>query len=223
MTLKQPPHGGSRCEYTLNRKSASLSPPLLPRSYHEFPLTRPAMSFTPFSTAFDMLARTWGLFGGALDATTPTAFVASSSNNAKGRKTSEERAMRDTSFRHGKDGKTGAPPLHASVPVRATTHTLVRQGDLPPELNHADAEHPEASESQQSPPPPLTPTSAEDYDRGCEDGGGSPELMMQFFQGPELEEVVVTGGQTGAEALEGEHQNNRWERRRLRVCLQPTG
>ncbi|CAM9760843.1 unnamed protein product [Ectocarpus fasciculatus] len=158
--------------------------------------------------AFDMLARTWGLFGGALDATTPTAFVASSSNNAKGRETSEERATRDTSFRHGKDGKAGAPPLHASVPVRATTHALVRQGDLSPEPNHADAEHPEASESQQSPPPPLTPTSAQDYDRGFEDGGGSPELMMQFFQGPELEEVVITGGQTGAEALEGEHQNN---------------
>ncbi|CAM9955319.1 unnamed protein product, partial [Ectocarpus sp. 8 AP-2014] len=157
--------------------------------------------------AFDMLARTWGLFGGALDATTPMAFDASGSNSAKGRDTSKERAVREASFRHGRDGETGAPPLHASVPVRATPQAVVGQGDQSPEPNDANAEHPDAFESLQSPPPPSTPTSAKDYDRGCEDGGGSPELMMHFCQGPELE-VVVTGSQTDAEALEGEPNNS---------------
>ncbi|CAM9172025.1 unnamed protein product [Ectocarpus sp. 12 AP-2014] len=157
--------------------------------------------------AFDMLARTWGLFGGALDATTPTAFDASGSNSAKGRDTSEERAVREASFRHGRDGETGVPPLHASVPVRATPQAVVGQGDQSPEPIDADAEHPDAFESLQSPLPPSTPTSAEDYDRGCEDGRGSPELMMHFCQGPELE-VVVTGSQTDAEALEGEPNNS---------------
>ncbi|CAB1121174.1 unnamed protein product [Ectocarpus sp. CCAP 1310/34] len=157
--------------------------------------------------AFDVLARTWGLFGGALDATTPTAFEASGSNSAKGRDTSEERAMREASFRHGRDGEKGALPLQASVPVRATLQAVVGQEDQSPEPIDADAEHPDAIESLQSPPSPSTPTSARDYDRGCEDGGGSPELMMQFLQELELD-VVVTGGQTDAGALEGEHKNS---------------
>ncbi|CAM9321451.1 unnamed protein product [Ectocarpus sp. 4 AP-2014] len=156
--------------------------------------------------AFDVLARAWGLFGGALDATTPTAFDASGSNSAKGRDTAEEKAMREAIVRHGRDGETGAPPLQASVPVRATPQAVVGQEDQSPEPIDADAEHPDAIASLQSPPRPSTPTSARDYDRGCEDGGASPELMMQFWQEPELE-VVVTDGQTGHEALEGEHKN----------------
>lgn len=179
-----------------------------------------------------MLARTWGLFGGALDTTTPTAFVVSGSNHAKGRETSEERAMRDSSCRHGKGGETGAPPLHANVPFRATPQAVMGQGNQSPEPNDADAEHPEASESLQSPPLPSTPTSAKDYDRGCEDAGGSPELMMQFCQGSELEMVVTISGQTDADALEGEHENSRGERcgkssrqdwRRVQGNLWPTG
>ncbi|CAM9538682.1 unnamed protein product [Ectocarpus sp. 6 AP-2014] len=171
---------------------------------HEDMMNPPPRDATP--PAFDMLARTWGLFGGALDARTPTAFDASGSNSVKSRDTSEERAVREASFRHDRDGKTGAPPLHASVPVRATPQAVVGQ-DQSPEPNDANAEHPDAFESLQSPPPPSTPTPAKDYDRGCEDGGGSPELMMHFCQGPDLE-VVVTGSQTDAEALEGEPNNS---------------
>ncbi|CAN0363571.1 unnamed protein product, partial [Ectocarpus sp. 12 AP-2014] len=132
---------------------------------------------------------------------------ASAGNSAKGRDTSEERAMREASFRHGRDGETGAPSSQASVLVRATPQAVVGQEDQSPEPIDADAAHPDAIEFLPSPPPPSTPTSARDDDRGCEDGGGSPELMMQFWQGPGLE-MVVTGSQTDAAALEEEHKNS---------------
>lgn len=148
------------------------------------------------SAGFEVLARTWGLFDGALDAPRDMdtgknpALSKLSSNETKVRE-APVKTVRIGRVHHGHGGRE-TPRLHASVPIRATpphVMDLVR--------NHQQ----EASKSQ--PSPPLR--ADDDGFRGC--CSTSPELTMQFVEKPESPRPgTVAAGQASTEALGGKRR-----------------
>ena len=163
-----------------------------------------------------MLARTWGLFGGALDApkalssaTTP----ATPSTVARTMGTSTEKAA-------GGEGRSGeqhqrTPPLQVSIPVRAMPPHVLGLG------NHHHlpaASDPEEAMGERTPPPVALAVAAggggDDDDGALSDDGGSrsPELTMLFEDEPcerGGEQGVAVAGDAGGEGLEGDPQASR--------------
>lgn len=148
------------------------------------------------SAGIEVLARTWGLFGGALDSPQPQDMMdtdtppplSEPSNNG----TTYRRAVVEVAEnpRVRSDGDEGAPRLHASVPVRAT----------PPHVVDLIRKHqPELSESL--PTPPLR-ADDDDHRSYC---SASSELTMDFAEEPESQRPeAATAGQGVTESWSGE-------------------
>lgn len=147
------------------------------------------------SAGIEVLARTWGLFGGALDSPQDTmdtdknpALAELSKND-----TADRRAVGvvagNRRVRSG-NGEEGARRLQVSVPIRATPHVV----DLV--QNH----QPETSESQ-----PIPPLRTDDHHRSyC---SASPELTMDFVEESESRRPeAAAAGQAATEPLSGDRR-----------------
>ena len=168
----------------------------------------PCLSLYKISAEFAVLARTWGLFGGALDSPQgPAAATAASATPSTLSKDNGAEAWgaeaEETTPEGGIRGQR-TPRLQVSTPVRATPHVA--------SLGYHRDDHPRAGADpeamgQRTPPPPA----GDDEDDDTSDAGSrSPELEMLFTDevegaGPE----PVVPGHGGAEASETGHWASR--------------
>ncbi len=164
------------------------------------------------SAEYAALARTWGLFGGALDspqepsiAALPTPPRSSTSlSNGQGETAAVEREG---------DGGERAFRLHPTVPVRGTPILRGRTNRSPDEVHSEGGEPRSPSQAQGA---AYYNPRARAGGRGSGSGSGSgsegsPELTMLFADEPEGKDSKAVGaGKGGAEALHGEPRS-RWE------------
>lgn len=147
-----------------------------------------------------MLARTWGLFGGALEPSqdpataAPPAPSAVSNDGADARGTGPEEAGGGS----GRDGQR-VPRLQVSVPVRATPR-VTGLGHYHPEVHGPEG-------GKRDPPQVLATGDDDRRDDDSDDGSGSPELTMMFIDEPEgRRPEAAAAGQAGTETSERERR-----------------
>jgi len=152
---------------------------------------------------FAVLARTWGLFDGALDS--PQDSTAAAHPAPPAPSTSYSDGQGETAAERAGNGVELASWLHATVSVRGTPPLRGLGNDPPGEVNPGERE-----------PRPRSQALGADYYNPRDGGsgsGGSPELTMLFVDEPEGKGSKAFGaGKGGAEALHGEPRD-RWDSR----------
>lgn len=174
------------------------------------------------SAEFAVLARTWGLFGGALDspqdqsalaatpATPPPAFGSGDAGAARGTEAEKTGAGGGGGRRY----EQRTPRLQVSIPVRAAPHVATGlENHHPPAVSR---DYSEEAMGIRTPPPVGLAAGGDDGDGDDDDdpsddgGSRSPELTMMFTDEPGKERGGDQGeagaGHAGEEGLDGERR-----------------
>lgn len=214
-----PLHEQSLC-FALGFTHSQWSPPRQTRNPYSH-----ARSLVAAAAEFEVLAQTWGLFGGAL-APAPTRNPETLATARLPELSSRDGSDRDAPPRQAvvekmagnnrfhRDGGARVPGVNASLPLRAATPPLT---SVAGHLDEAPNE-PEAHGSSPRPPSPMTPAPASvdycdhghDHEGNFDDVNGSPELTMTFIEetghGQDAGPVGATAGRPVQETVGGEPQ-----------------